>query len=138
VKNYEIKIDYDQQLKPTLPSLLKEIESFGKNLTWTILDLWATGDLGEGKSILDLEKNIKTSETGMILNWDELCELSNKFYQVIEIRFAGSTNINLIERKDIHNNFSSSEIYIDLTDGYSWEIHTKNQALIEHLKNIFL
>lgn len=106
----------------------------GNSCTWSILWLEAVGHRG-GISILDLEKSIKSSKNGLVLEWAELLELSDKFYQVIEIILVGDNEYSNLKRYDTDEEMYSNCCYtIELLDSSYWIIHSKNLKTIECLK----
>lgn len=62
----------------------------GSSLHWSILEIEASGDLGEGKSILDLEETIEDSPRGLPISWDDLVALASKLHQVVWGLMIGS------------------------------------------------
>ena len=83
----EIKYQNSQNTSTVeLIDLLNLIESNKQQqLIWSILDLEAVGDITIiwERGILDLEANIKYLPQGLILSWQMLVQLAQKFDQVI-------------------------------------------------------
>ena len=65
-----------------LPDILKKIPN-GKSFYWSVLYLYATGHLGNNPSMTALEKKIIGSEKGLFIKWENLDDLSHKFYDFI-------------------------------------------------------
>ena len=73
-----------------LIDILNVIEPEGATLIWTLIDLEATGDLGDGNNILDLEQEVRESPVGVSLNWNDVVSLARRLSQVINEILAGS------------------------------------------------
>jgi hypothetical protein len=134
----EIADSHNGLLTVTLPMLLDEIGAEGANLNWSFLYLSATGDLGEGKSIVDFEDNISNSSNGFCLEWQELNSLSHKFEQVFDTLIIGSVSKNSIQKytddEDLYSNYA---VVLDLFDGAYWRVYSENESLIKNLGNKF-
>ena len=78
-----------------LIDLLNLIAQDQQQLVWSILDLEAIGDLSPiwERGILDLEENIRNLPQGLILSWQMLILLVEKFDQVINIIIVGCQEI---------------------------------------------
>lgn len=134
----EINDSHDGLLTVTLPMLLHQIGLYGANLNWSILYLSATGDLGEDKSIVDLEDNISSSPNGFCLEWQELNELADRFDQIFDILIVGSVSESSIQKytddEDLHLNYP---VVLDLFDGAYWRVYSEDESLIEKLADKF-
>lgn len=114
-----------------LPDVLAEIHD-GDQFHWSILNLYCTGHLGEGKSIPVFEDLIEKSEKGFILSWEDLNTLAIKFNQVIDIVLLGCLNEDLIKRYDTDEEmYEACDIVIVMFDSSYWEVFTKDKSLIE-------
>ena len=80
----------------TLPIILEQISDIGNNFHWSILALYAAGDLGEDKPIPEFEKYVFNTPEGYTLEWDELVQMANIFYYVIDLTLAASSNENTL------------------------------------------
>ncbi len=124
-------------LRVKLSDILNTISN-GKLFHWAILYLWATGDLGEGKSMPAFEESIKNSEKGLLISWEDIQLLSKQFYQVIEIGLIGCKNKSLLHRyKDNHVMYEQCDIVIEMIDSSYWEVFSKDPDLIERLGEKF-
>jgi hypothetical protein len=125
-------------LTATLPMILNGIGADGAKLYWSLLYLSATGDLGDGKSIVDFEDDISASPNGFYLVWQELDELSHKFDQIFDILIVGSTIKESIKKytndEDLYSNFP---IVIDLFDGAYWRVYASDEEIIRRLSSNF-
>ena len=75
----EINDSKNNLLTVELYTILDEIGDKGSALHWSIFYLWATGDLGDGKSIVDLEEQIsKSKKTVFIFNNNALRKCPSK------------------------------------------------------------
>jgi hypothetical protein len=134
---HTIDLYNDRSPDLTLSKILAGIEPFGKDLSWSIFHLWATGDLGDGKSILELEKLISSSPRGYFVTWEGLSELANHFDQVIDGQFIGCKDTNKIKRyeKD-YDLYAFCDIVIEAKDSTVWRIHAKDPLVIEKFRTL--
>lgn len=120
-----------------LPDILIEISNTN-SFYWSILYLDATGDLGEGKSIPEFEQQIIESEKGFFLTWRELIDLSNKFWDLMDIIIIGSR-----EKENLHRYendqamYETCDIVIEMVDSGYWEVFSKEEKLINKLASKF-
>lgn len=120
-------------LSVSLKDILDNIEN-GEEFNWSILWLQATGDL-KNKPIIEFEKEIKKSEAGYIISWNDLNELSEGFFQVIEILLIGDSIISNIKRySEDHHMYNSCDFTIELVDSSYWLIHSKKLKTLEKIK----
>src|SRR5215213_768792 len=91
----------------TLIDILKEIKN-GNSMNWAILFLYATGNLGEGRSLPEFERMIREAPKGIEINWLNLNQLAEKFFQIIDITLLGCTEKNLIHRYDVEQEMYES------------------------------
>ena len=110
----------------------------GNIFHWSILFLYASGHLGEGKSIPAFEKQIYDSEKGFFIDWNDLNMLSKKFYQIIDITLIGCKNKNLLHRYDTDQKMHETcDIVIEMIDSNYWEVFSKDEELINCLTHKF-
>ncbi|MBS0586322.1 MAG: hypothetical protein JSR76_08550 [Verrucomicrobia bacterium] len=116
-----------------LPDILREITD-GNSLCWSILYLYATGDLGKNQSIPALEEQIKNSERGLFISWNELNSLTRKFWDLMDITIVGCKDKSLLGRyaNDVKMR-ETCDIVIEMIDSGYWEVFSKNEALINRL-----
>lgn len=94
----------------------------------------ASGDLGEGKSIPVFQKEIRTSEKGLYISWDELNLLSRILYEVIDLIAIGCKDINLLHRYDNDQDmYESCDIVIEMFDSCFWEVFSQDETFIQRL-----
>lgn len=123
----------DGYIYVTLYDILEEIRD-GDLLLWSILFLWATGDLGDGKSIVDFEKEISALENGLYISWEDLNTLSKKFDQIIDVIIIGSKNKDVLHRyKDNHEMYDTCDIVVQMIDSSYWEVFSQDKDLIDRL-----
>lgn len=134
----EINDSKNGLLTVTLPMILEEISSSGEKLHWSIFYLYAIGDLGAGKSIMDLENEISDSDRGFFLSWNELKSLSAKFDQVFDVVIIGAKNKKDIKKYDndekLYLNF---DVVLDLFDGAYWRVYSEDKSIIKKMANKF-
>jgi hypothetical protein len=116
-----------------LNHILYALGNDARKLDWAILYLWATGNLGDRKSLPDFERVIADSKTGFHLNWDDLCELSKRLIQVIDGVFVGCKDGSKIDRQDESVLADVCDIVIEANDSTVWRIHAKDHQLIQTL-----
>lgn len=137
MKNVEvIKINGDESdvLSVTLKDILKNIHE-GQKYKWSILWLEASGNLGS-MSILDFEKEIKEAERGYLISWYDLLELSEKFYQVIDLTLVGAKTVNRIRRySDDKEMYLCCDFTVELIDSSYWIIHSNDILSIDKMRN---
>ena len=110
----------------------------GNLFYWSILWLEASGNLGENNSIISLEKNIANSKDGLLIKWEDLILLSNKFDQIIELSIIGCKDKNLLKRyKIFEETYKICDIEIEMIDGSFWEVYSKDLDFINKIKEKF-
>jgi len=125
-------------LVPALPKLIYEIGSKGNGLYWSIFYLYATGDIGENKSIVDFEEEIINSSNGYCLSWEELKDLSGRFDQIFDVLIVGAPCKKAIKKHDKEEDLlSNCSIVIDLFDGACWKVYSEDESVIGQLENAF-
>ena len=137
----EIK-DSDLQgvLAVDLLQLLDLLKEEGSKLTWAILDLEATGDLGNGRRILDMEQEIRSSASGLVMTWDALRSLARAFDQVLNATIVGCQDLASAPRflpGDSGSLYNSCEIVLEAIDSSLWRIYSKSPEVIRRLQASF-
>jgi hypothetical protein len=130
----EIKYQDSQNTSTVeLIDLLNFIESIKQQqLIWSILDLEAIGDISTiwERGILDLEANIKFLPQGLILSWQMLFQLAQKFDQVINTVIVGCQEVSKIPSLEPNVDLDEPcEIVLELIDSSVWRIYTKDKLL---------
>jgi len=139
MKTHGIRIFEDKKkfLSIVLSDILKEIYQ-GESYFWNILYLDGTLVHNQGKNLIKYMKKINESSEGIFINWKELFLLSEQFDQIFETIILGSKDINLLHRyKNDNEMYESCDIVIELIDCYFWEVHAKDQIIIEKLTKRF-
>ena len=130
-----IEIKYQNSQKTStieLIDLLNLIESNKEQLIWSILDLEAIGDISTiwERGILDLEANIKFLPQGLILSWQMLFQLAQKFDQVVNTIIVGCQEVSKIPSLEPNVDLDEPcEIVLELIDSSVWRIYTKEKLL---------
>src|ERR1700733_15163017 len=120
-----------------LPDILIEINN-GKKYFWSILYLYACADLGENKSISEFEKQINESENGLLIDWDELNSIGNKFYQIYDIIIIASKDTTFLHRyQNDQEMYETCDIVIEMIDCGFWQVLSKDIDLINRLASKF-
>lgn len=116
-----------------LPDILSEIAD-GDKYNWSILFLYATGNLGEGKSIPEFENQIRNSKNGVHINWENLVVLAKNFFQIKDITLLGCIRKDLLKRYETDDEmYETCDIVIEMFDYSYWEVYAKDKSLIERL-----
>lgn len=139
MKSYGIRISdgKGEVLSPTLYDILKEIKE-GDSYYWSILFLDGTPTPGQGPFLAIYKKEINDSEHGVLISWDDLCRLSNIFFQMFEVIVLGSKDATSLHRYVNEEEMQNTcDIVIYLIDCAFWEVYSKNQELIDTLKKKF-
>jgi hypothetical protein len=71
-----------------LIEILKEIQN-GDEFCWSILYLYVYGNLGEGRSVPEFEKQIHDLENGFFITWKDLNTLVQRFEQLNKHHSSG-------------------------------------------------
>lgn len=130
--------DADGFLGVHLPSLLDTLVDEGPRLTWVVQHLSTSGDLGSGKSVLDLEKESRTPPYGIVIAWRELVDLAHRFAQVQDGVFAGCTDPNKLPRIDaLDEPHRLCEVVLEAVDSSYWEIFARDDAILSRLRRQF-
>ena len=116
-----------------LPDILKEISN-GNSLHWSILYLYATGHLGANQAMPVFEQQIRESEKGLLISWEELNGLSQKFWDLMDITLIGCKDRNLLRRYETDQKmYEVCDIVIEMIDSSYWEVFSKDEELINKL-----
>jgi hypothetical protein len=117
----------------SLKDILAEIQD-GELFYWSILFFYGDGTLKDGRPIMDFEEEVRKSEKGMPVKWNELNELTASFSDVWDITILGCKDEKLILRyKNDQEMYESCDIVIELIDSSYWEIFSKDINLINRL-----
>lgn len=120
-----------------LPDILEEIHN-GESVHWSILYLYAVGDLGENESIPVFEQKINKSLKGFPISWEKLNLIAKKIYQIYDIILIASSNKELLHRyEDDQVMYETCDIVIEMVDCSFWEVFSKDEQLIQRLEKKF-
>ncbi|MGA8163781.1 MAG: hypothetical protein WB791_02005 [Waddliaceae bacterium] len=134
----EIKDSKHGVLSVTLLDVLKCLGNRGEELYWSIHYLYATGNLGKGKSILDLENQINDSPTGMVISWKDLTKLAGKFDQVIDTVIVGNKSFkNVMKANNDKDAYRKNDIVLDLFDGAYWRVSSQDKRIFKAFEEKF-
>jgi hypothetical protein len=134
MESNSIKISGDNSkfLSVTLNDVLANTYG-GDEYNWSIIWLEAIGNIG--KSMPDFEKEVRESENGIIIKWEDLIELATNIDQTIDIVLIGDKNILNLKRYDSEEEMYSACYHVfKLIDSSYWIIHSKSDALIAGMK----
>jgi len=95
------------------------------------------GDLEE-KKWAQLRQFERSEESVTRIDWKDLCEASDKFWQIVWITIIGCKDPKLI--KSYQNDFEMYEacdVVIEVVDGRAFEVFSHNHSLIEHIRETF-
>ncbi|NGX46643.1 MAG: hypothetical protein K1000chlam3_00003 [Chlamydiae bacterium] len=120
-----------------LQDILKEI-NYGGQLEWSILYLQTTGNLGEGRSMPVFEQQIIDAEKGLFITWKELNDLSQKFWDLMDIIIIGCKDRSSLRRYEKDQEmYETCDITIEMVDSGYWEVFAENEELINKFAKKF-
>lgn len=132
------KEDGKNILSVELTDILECLGNKGRDYIWNILYLDSMGDLGGGASLVAFEDNINQSPRGLEIYWDDLLDLSTKFYQVLDILIVGNTQKKQNVREEDDDNYhNTNEVVIECLDSSYWVVATKYEPFIRNIKAKF-
>ena len=74
------------------------------------------------------------SENGVLVEWESLTKLSNKFFQMYGIIILGCRDEKLLRRyEDDQKMYETCDIVIELIDCAFWEVFSKDESFINRL-----
>jgi hypothetical protein len=121
----------------TLEQILEEC-TYGSSIAWTIVFLEASGDLGEERSMLDVMEQANTMDSGYLLSWDSLLDLSSRLWTLEDITLLGdSSSARLHRYSSTRAMVQACSVSIELIDSGFWEVFSEDEAFIARLKNRF-
>lgn len=135
----EIK-DHDANgiLTVDLKSILQPLSPEADELTWSILDLEATGELVNGKNMLDLEQEIRSSPNGLIISWNDLLALANSLDQVINATIVACKDPTAIPGLGLLEYLCETcEIVLQAIDSSLWCVYARDDAVIDRFATAF-
>ncbi|MFI5344286.1 MAG: hypothetical protein ACHQUC_08710 [Chlamydiales bacterium] len=132
-KGIEIFVNRNGETGVGFPDILREIRN-GESFYWSILFLDAWYHEAEGNSIHVFDKDINESQSGFIMKWEELESFAPKLFNLLEIVVIGCKDESLLRRYDDDQEmYETSDIAIQLIDGWYWEVFSKDEDLIDCL-----
>lgn len=133
-KGIRVYVKQNDTVRVELSDILKEVQN-GDRFYWSILEIEASGYLGEGRTYKQLEEEVNDSTNGFYITWDDLNSLSKKFNQVVWITIIGCEDKNLLRcYANDQEMYSTCDFVIVMFDGWFFEIFTKEKSLIDQLK----
>ena len=115
------------------PDILEAVPN-GDRFYWAILYLYASGHLGEGQSLPVLEEEIKHSQMGFLITWEELNYFAKKISDLIDITVIGCKNKSMIKRYNSDKEmYETCDFVIEMIDSGYWEIFSKNKRFLNIL-----
>lgn len=117
--------------------ILENVEN-GKDLNWVILWMDVTPQKSEGQYIMDLQKEINSSENGLFFSFEAIKALSKKNFQEIELTVVASRSRENLHRyaEDI-DMYEECDVVIEMIDGGCWEVFSLDFNLISNLNQKF-
>jgi hypothetical protein len=134
--SFSVKIEphNSKNLSVSLNDILTLIED-RYELFWGLLMIEATGDLGDNKSMVDFESEINETNNIMVLKWNDLKALSDRFKTINEIILIGSKYSKVIRRySNEEEMFSLCDYSIEMIDSSYWLIHSTQEDFLKYLK----
>jgi hypothetical protein len=140
MKSKGIRIEDENEIgaiSVALSDILEEIQD-GNAFQWSILEIEAFGNFGEGRTYKQLEKEVNDSKNGFFIAWEELNVLSRKFDQIIWITVIGCKDEKLLRYyKTDQEMYETCDIVIEMFDSSCWEVFSKDENLINRLSAKF-
>jgi len=134
----EIRDSQNGALTVSLSGILSQLPPHSDNLHWAILSLEAIGNPSGNKSLPEFESQIANSPQGLLVTWNELCELSEKFEEVIDVVIVGCESRGDIQRRQNDNElYSSCDVAIEAFDSSYWRVYSKHQDIIDRIEKSF-
>lgn len=105
---------------------------------WAWLWLDVTPLKNEGHYLVELQKKINQSEDGLTTTFESILEISKKIFQEINLTIiACKTKENVHRYKEDKEMYETCDIVIEMIDGGSWEVFSKNVTWINQLAKKF-
>ncbi|MFY0255938.1 hypothetical protein ACDQ55_18505 [Chitinophaga sp. 30R24] len=109
-----------------LSDILNCIEN-GDRFLWSLQWITAVGQPGD-EEVLSFEKSVNKSSNGLLYSWSELLDLSNRFYQIIELLVCGDQNEASLRRYEIDEEMILSCNYVfELVDSSYWLVSSSDK-----------
>lgn len=119
-----------------LGELLRPLEPDASRLSWSILELEATGDLSSRGGMLGFEERVYASPRGVQLTWPELNELAQQLVQVINgvlVGYAAGTPAP--ERMAPAQLRETCELVLEAHDSTVWWLSARDDAVVQRVMN---
>lgn len=114
----------EKLLDINLKDILTNIKN-GSHFNWCVLHIEGIGN-NTKESIIEFENKVNKSENGLLINWNELTKLSEKFSQIINLLLIGDKDsTKLIRYQDFGLMYKECFYVIELVDSSYWEIRSK-------------
>lgn len=124
-------------LGPTLRDILLEMEE-EVSLHWCLLFIDGTPAKGQGEFLENYRPQVNASPNGIIVSWQELLTLSDKFFQMFETIILGCKKQETLHRyQDDQEMYNSCDVVIELVDCAFWEVYAKKPKIIRRLQSKF-
>lgn len=112
-----------------LSEILDCIEN-GDRFLWSLQWIIAVGKPGD-QDVLSFEKSVNKSPNGIFFTWNELLDLSNRFYQIIELLVCGNQDESKLRRYEIDDEMGLSCTYVfELVDSSYWLVSSNDEKAI--------
>jgi len=126
-----LKGNNDDILSINLNDILYKIENI-EEYFWKLI--WIEG-VSYQIDILDFENKVNKSSDGLLIDSEKLLEISNSFYQLLELVLIGDENKdNLCKLEDDEKMKENCDFFIELIDGAYWEITSKKSNFIKSIQ----
>lgn len=126
----------DRTLVPTLRDILFLLPISRQELVWAILEMEVVGK--KGSNILAIEEKINNNPIGLILDWQQLVDLTELFFQEINIIVVACSDERLLPRLGRGEEYySSCEIVIEGVDTTFWSVYARDAQDVEQLRKSY-
>lgn len=122
----------------TLRDIMNVLSNPMRSMQWSLLHLWAVGDLPGDKTILDYESAAKASKDGIALSWEEMELLADYTSQIIDAVFVGDYTIQSVASVESRQGlYSKHDLTIEASDSTYWRVVSSDESLIKALRSYF-
>ncbi len=85
--------------------------------------------------MIEFEDEINDLNNVVIMEWDELIDLSNKLDQIVDMLLIGSKDVNSLRRySDDSQAYQNCDYTIELIDSSYWIIHSSDIKALDNIK----
>ncbi len=127
-----MSINFKNNENISLIDILQCMSEGWRSRDWSILDLEATGDVGEEFPFQAIHDAFQNKNEGYVLAFNDLEKLTGKFRDLIRIFLIAADDKNSFVKstKTFEDVLKNYPLAIALEDGGYWEIYTNDEKII--------